>query len=128
MPRVSAAFYAIAVCYLVVGMCAGMAMGASGNFALAPAHAHLNLLGWVTTALYGTFYALTRETLSVRLAWTNLFVSVAGVLVMLPALVLTLLGRAGLEPVIGIGGLLSLIGLLIFAVSVFRELVRKRAS
>ena len=25
-----------------------------------PAHAHLNLLGWVTMALYGTFYALTQ--------------------------------------------------------------------
>ena len=33
-------------------------MGATEDFTLAPAHAHLNLIGWVTMALYGTFYAL----------------------------------------------------------------------
>ena len=127
MPRVSAAFYTLAVFYLIVGMTAGMMMGGSGNFTLAPAHAHLNLLGWVTTALYGTFYALTHETLSPRLAWSNFVVSAAGVLTMVPALALTLLGRPGLEGAIGIGGMLSMIGLVIFAISVVRELLRKRA-
>jgi hypothetical protein len=126
MPRVSAAFYAIAVCYLIVGMCAGLVMGAHEDFTLAPAHAHLNLLGWATTALYGTFYALTAQTLSVRLAWANFVVSAAGVLIMVPSLALTLLGRPGFGALIGIGGMLALIGLLIFAVSVLRELLRRR--
>ncbi|MDB5733436.1 MAG: conserved hypothetical signal peptide protein [Alphaproteobacteria bacterium] len=127
MPRVSAAFYAIAVFYLIVGMVAGLVMGAHEDFTLAPAHAHLNLLGWATTALYGTFYALTRETLSPGLAWANFVASAAGVLTMVPALALTLAGRPGFGPLIGIGGMLALIGLMIFAISVVRELVRKRA-
>ncbi len=126
MPRVSAAFYAIAVCYLIVGMVAGLIMGAHEDFTLAPAHAPLNLLGWVTTALYGTFYALTRETLSMRLAWANFVFSALGVLVMVPSLALTLTGHPGLGPVIGIGGMLALVGLLIFGISVVRELLRKR--
>jgi hypothetical protein len=126
MPRVSAAFYAIAVLYLIVGMVAGLVMGAHEDFTMAPAHAHLNLLGWATTALYGTFYALTRETLSLRLAWANFVVSAAGVLIMVPALALTLAGHPGLGPVIGMGGVLALIGLLVFAISVVRELVRPR--
>ena len=127
MPRVSAAFYAIAVFYLIIGMVAGLVMGANEDFTMAPAHAHLNLLGWATTALYGTFYALTRETLSSRLAWANFVASAAGVLIMVPALALTLAGRQGFGALIGIGGLLALIGLMIFAISVGRELVRKRA-
>ena len=71
MPRVSAAFFMTGALCLLIGMCWGMAMAATENFALAPAHAHLNLLGWVTMSIYGTFYALTRETMSPRLAWIN---------------------------------------------------------
>ena len=71
MPRVSAAFFAFGALCLLAGMTMGMQMGGSGDFTLMPAHAHLNLLGWVTMSLYGTFYALTRETLSGKLAWAN---------------------------------------------------------
>lgn len=127
MPRVSAAFYAIAVCYLAAGMTAGIIMGAKQDFTLAPAHAHLNLLGWVTTALYGTFYALTRETLLPKLAWANFIVSALGTILMVSTLALTLAGKPGLEGLIGLGGMIAFAGLLIFAVSVMRELVRKRA-
>src|SRR4051812_23240729 len=58
MPRVSAAFFMTGALFLIMGMCWGIAMAVSQNFALAPAHAHLNLLGWVTMSIYGTFYAL----------------------------------------------------------------------
>ena len=126
MPRVSAAFYTLGVVYLAIGMIAGMVMGAKQDFALAPAHAHLNLLGWVTTALYGTFYALTRETLSPRLAWANFYVSAIGTILMVSTLALTLAGKPGLEGLIGMGGLIAFIGLLIFGVSVVRELLRQR--
>ena len=78
MPRVSAAFFAIASLMLLAGMALGEYMGAKEDFALAPAHAHLNLLGWVTMALYGTFYALTRGTMSIPLAWTNFILSAVG--------------------------------------------------
>jgi len=45
MPRVSAAFFATGVICVLIGMGWGMYMGANENFTLAPAHAHLNLLG-----------------------------------------------------------------------------------
>ena len=61
MPRVSLWFFAVAPIYVLIGMGFGIFMGASQDFTLAPAHAHLNLIGWVTMALYGTFYALARE-------------------------------------------------------------------
>lgn len=46
-------FLLIAVAVALVGMCGGIFMAATQDFTLAPAHAHLNLLGWVTLALYG---------------------------------------------------------------------------
>jgi hypothetical protein len=127
MPRVSAAFFAFGALCLLHGMVMGMRMGESGDFTLMPAHAHLNLLGWVTMSLYGTFYALTRETLWEKLAWTHFGLSALGVLVMIPSLVMMLSsGNEALEIYVAIGGGISMLGLLVFGYSVAKELLRKR--
>jgi len=107
----------------------GMHMAQTNDFTLAPAHAHLNLLGGVLMAIFGTFYALTNETYSPRLAWINFLVSAAGVLITIPALAILLEtnDHAKLGPITGAGSGLVAVGLLIFAISVLRELFRKRA-
>ena len=129
MPRVSAAFFATGVVCVLLGMLWGMHMGSTNDFSLAPAHAHLNLVGWVTMALYGTFYALTRGTLSIVLAWTNYVLSLAGGLIMIPSLTLFLsTNNSKLIPVMIVGEVLTVLGMLVFAISVFRELVRRRPS
>lgn len=127
MPRVSAAFFAAASVFLLLGMTWGMQMGASENFTMMPAHAHLNLLGWVTMALYGTFYALTPGTLCPRLAWANFALSVIGVLLMIPFLAL-FLGSRDPSYVGGMiaGEIATVLSLLVFGVSVARELLRPR--
>jgi hypothetical protein len=89
MPRVSLWFFAVAPIYVLIGMSFGIFMGATENFTLAPAHAHLNLIGWVTMALYGTFYALAREA-SKKLAWTVFWLNNAGAAIMFPSLAMVL--------------------------------------
>lgn len=128
MPRVSAAFFLTGVLFLGAGMIWGMWMGSHEDFTLATAHAHLNLLGWVTAALYGTFYALTRETMSLRLAWTNYALSTTGVIVMIPSLVMLLLSNdtAKWSPFVAAGSGIVFLGLVVFAASVLRELIRRR--
>jgi hypothetical protein len=130
MPRVSAAFFAVGVICVLAGMIWGIVMGISENFLMAPAHAHLNLIGWATMALYGTFYALTRETLSVRLAWWQFAVSTLGLVVLIPSLALFLAG--GNDPKyhgpVAAGSLLTLLGMALFAISVGRELLRRRTA
>jgi hypothetical protein len=128
MPRVSAAFFALGVACVLVGMVFGMWMGSTQDFSTAPAHAHLNLIGWATSALYGTFYALTRETLSPRLAWTQFVVSAIGIVIMIPALFLLLLNGNDpkFEPGVTAGSIFVFLGMALFAVSVFRELSRRR--
>ena len=128
MPRVSAAFFAAASVCLLLGMSWGIQMGATENFAMMPAHAHLNLLGWVTMALYGTFYALTPNTLSPRLAWINFALSLLGVALMIPFLAL-FLGSRDTSYVGGMvaGEIATVLSLLVFGVSVGRELIRPRA-
>jgi hypothetical protein len=130
MPRVSAAFFAMGALLLLSGMILGEYMGANENFTLAPLHAHINLLGWVTLALYGTFYTLTKDSYSPKLAWTNFALSSIGVLAMIPVLALLLTTPDGAKtygPLAGAAGGIALLGLLVFLVSAFRELVRSRA-
>jgi len=129
MPRVSAAFFAVGIVCVIAGMFLGMHMGASHDMTLAQAHAHLNLVGWATMALYGTFYALTASHYSPRLAWANFVISALGILVMIPALALFL--KAGNDPkfvpYMSAGEGITALGAIVFAISVFRELFRKRA-
>ncbi|HET7083359.1 MAG TPA: hypothetical protein VFI23_01205 [Rhizomicrobium sp.] len=127
MPRVSAAFFGLGVVYLFMGMMWGMHMGESEDFTMMPAHAHLNLLGWVTMAIYGTFYALTHASLKPKLAWTNFALATIGVAVMIPSLALYLPAHdAKYIPGIIAGEVATVLSLLVFAVSVFRELTRPR--
>jgi hypothetical protein len=127
MPRVSAAFFAMGALCVLMGMLWGIHMAMAKDFALMPAHAHLNLVGWVTMSLFGTFYALTANTLSPRLAWANFVISGLGVIVMIPSLAIMLAtGNDKIEPFVAIGSILTVIGLLVFGVSVVRELVRPR--
>ena len=129
MPRVSAAFFLTGGLFVLVGMGIGMWMGGSEDFRIAPAHAHLNLLGWVTMALYGTFYALTAKTMRPRLAWTNYTLSTLGVVLIIPSLAYLLAtgSRALMAPMI-VGEVLTVLSLLTFLISVVRELTRSRAN
>jgi len=83
MPKVSAAFFLVGALLVLAGMALGEYMASHNDFTLMPVHAHANLLGWVTLALFGTFYALTKETYSPRLAWINFILSAGGVLITL---------------------------------------------
>ncbi len=128
MPRVAAAFFALGVVFVIAGMCLGEYMGATNNFLYAPVHAHINLIGWVTLALCGTFYTLTRDTYSPRLAWITFGLIATGVLMMIPTLTLLLKtgDSATWGPLAGLAGGIALLGMLTFAISVFGELLRKR--
>ena len=51
--RISDFCFLVAALSALGGMALGISMGITQDFTLSPAHAHLNLLGWVTMALYG---------------------------------------------------------------------------
>lgn len=128
MPRVSAAFFTVGVLCVLTGMLWGMHMGASHDMVTAPAHAHLNLVGWVTMALYGTFYTIEGDRMLPKLAWLNFIVSTLAIIVMIPALFLFLSNGNDPKyvPYMSAGEGLAVLGMLIFFISVLRELFRRR--
>ncbi|MFD1611047.1 hypothetical protein ACFSCW_04445 [Sphingomonas tabacisoli] len=56
MPRIGLYFLGLASLCLLGGVSLGMYMGMAHDFQLAPVHAHLNLLGWASLALFGLSY------------------------------------------------------------------------
>ena len=125
MPRVSKWFFAVAVVYGLIGMCWGEYMAVTKEHGLYPAHAHLNLLGLVCMTIYGTFYTLTKDSYLPRLAWVQFALSNIGVWIMIPLLALMLAtGDESLGPLIGIGDIATILGMVLFAFAVFRNLRR----
>ena len=104
------------------GMVFGMAMGITHDFRLAPAHAHLNLIGFVTMFLSALYYRAVPEAAASRLAPVQAVVSIAGTIVFPIGISCVLLGdRATFFPVLAAGWILVLAGMLLFSVIVYRS-------
>ena len=61
MQRLDLKFLVLAALCLMSGVSLGIYMGIVHDFQLAPVHAHLNLLGWASLALFGIVYRLYPE-------------------------------------------------------------------
>ena len=120
MPTVSRWYFLTATCFLIVGILVGLHMSVTQNHAAVGAHAHINLLGWVTMAIFGAFHALNPQGAATRLAKAQYGIYTGGVVVMTPALYLLLTGSPAWEPVVGAASLVVFLGVLMFAVIVFR--------
>ncbi len=83
------------------------------------AHAHINLLGWVTMALFGTYYAFEPDKARTRLAQIQYGVYTIGVVVMMPSLYFMLQGNRALEPLVAVGSLVVFASVLLFAFILF---------
>ena len=94
----------------------GIQMSASGNHQLASAHAHLNLVGWATMALFGIYYHLHPEVNAAMLAKIHYVVALAGLGIMVPGIV-SAIQQTG-DILAKIGSMLTLLSMLIFLFTV----------
>lgn len=120
MPQISQLYFKAGVLFLIAGIGIGLHMSIMGDHSAMGAHAHVNLLGWVTGALFGDYYALNREKAESRIAYVQFALYTFGVLVMTPSLYMLLTGFPGAEPLVAIGSLIVAAGVLLFAVILFR--------
>ena len=105
-------FFATAVVFVVIGMAWGIHMSATGNHLYAPAHAHVNLLGWVTMGLFGIYYHLVPAAAASRLATIHYAVATLGVVLIAPGIVMAIDGTG--EALAKAGSVLSILSMLIF--------------
>lgn len=129
MPRVSELFFKTAVIFFLLGIAIGIKMGISGDHGAYPAHAHFNLLGWVTSAIFGGYYALNPAKADKRLAMIHYGLYTLGLVVMLPPLYLKYeMGNDAVEPILGVGSLIVAAAVLVFAFLVFSPAQSARSA
>ncbi|MBA8901698.1 MULTISPECIES: hypothetical protein [unclassified Phyllobacterium] len=119
MPRISQLYFKTATILFLVGIVMGLHMGISGNHNTYPAHAHLNLLGWVSSAIFGIYFALNPAKAGGRLPMIQFVVYTIGVIVMTVGLYLMLQGNPAMDALVGIGSFIVLAGVLLFTAIVF---------
>ena len=119
MRDIAFVFFLAAVLCVTGGMFWGLHMGASGDHSMVGAHAHLNLVGWVTLALFGVYYRLTPQAARGWLPRVHAVLAIGGLVVMVGGLYL--LFRGGNEVPAIVGGVLVFASMLVFLFTVVRH-------
>lgn len=118
--KASSLAFPAAVMFGIAGMAWGMIMGISQDHAAMPAHAHLNLLGWVSLFLMGLYYRLHPSLDSSRAALAQAGFWIVGSIVHPAGMGLVLRGHMFGGPMIGVGAVLLLASMLLFGWQVSR--------
>ena len=113
--------FRLAVLFVLVGMIVGVYMAASHEHALAPAHAHINLIGWVSLFLIGLFYERRPQLDKSAGARWQVIVYTIGAVVLNAALAALLLGNTAAEPGAAAGSFIVLGSMFWFGWLVFRN-------
>ena len=112
-----------ALCYAAAGMGLGIYMGISRNHAQFVTHAHIMLVGFVTSLIYAVIHRLWLSAPSRALATTQFILHQAGSLVMLTGLLLIFGGVASeavMGPVMGASTSAVILGMLLMLVMVLK--------
>ena len=110
----------LSVVVLLVAMLAGIAMGIAQNFVLAPAHAHLNLIGGVLLFLFGLYYRLVPAAGTTILAKVQGWLHMIGAILFPAGVAAVLLKGPSVEAAPIAGSLVVVAAMALFAVIVFR--------
>jgi cbb3-type cytochrome oxidase subunit 1 len=113
-------FLRIAVVYFFAGVLLGIVMAAHQEFTLRPVHAHINLLGWVSLALFGLFYRSQPAAADSRLARVHFWLYNLALPVQMTMLVLFLRGNASVEPVLAAASIAVGVAVLCFAINLWK--------
>ena len=81
MKKIDIYFLLLAAVMLIAGVVLGITMAMAKNFQLVPVHAHANLVGWASLALFGLTYRAFPQLKQTRLAGLHFaFASVSAIL------------------------------------------------
>lgn len=111
--------------YLIAGLLLGMHMSASGNHAAAPAHAHINLLGFTLMTVFGLTYKVFPAMAESRLATVHFWLHLVGslvLLVMLYMLTTRMITEAAMVPLAPIAEVLIVLGVIVYFYNAVRNL------
>ena len=120
MKRVDIYFLLLATLLLICGAILGIVMGSREDFTLVPVHAHLNLAGWASLALFGLTYRAYPQLAATRLAPWHFVISAIGSILLPIGIGLAVLRGAPALAIVA--SILWLLGVLLYLVQVIRLL------
>jgi hypothetical protein len=118
MRRVDSIYVVIGIFYLVAGMVLGVVMGTRQDFQLAPVHAHLNLVGFVSHSVFGLVHRAWPALRSGVVAAVQFWLFVLGTPLFVAGIAISILG--GMVWLAVVGATLALAGALLFLVMMLR--------
>lgn len=110
--------------YGILGLLLGTIMGATQNHSQMPTHAHIMLLGFVVSFVYGVVYKLWIHGDSGTLGKTQFYVHQVGTAGLLIGLYLLYGGYAGMDrlaPVLGVSSIIALTGMILMKIIIIRD-------
>ena len=114
-------FLRIATLYFMGGVVLGIVMAAQEEFTLRPVHAHVNLLGWVSLALFGLYYRSVPAAAHTMLAKLHFWIYNVALPIQMGALAHFLQGNTAVVPVLGAASMAVAVAVLCFTVNVWRH-------
>lgn len=112
-------FMLSAVVFVLAGMVWGIQMSASGDHLLSPAHGHLNLIGYVSMALFSVYYAITPSAAQSGLAKAHFGLAVVTVVLLVPGIAMAINGSG--EVLAQVSSILAVLVMVLFGVVVLRH-------
>jgi hypothetical protein len=119
--KASSLSFLAAVAIALIGMAWGIHMAISQDHSTLAAHAHLNLLGWVSLFLFGVFYRLHPALDAARIARLQVLIWLAGTAILTVGVAMIHSGRPSGEPLAGVGSIIVLADMLLFGWLVLRH-------
>jgi hypothetical protein len=120
MMKASALSFQAAVLFVIAGMIWGITMAISDDHSAMPAHAHLNLLGWVSLFLFGIYYKLHPSLEDAKSAMAQVWIWIIGTIVLAVGVALVHTGHAVGDPIAAVGSFIVLLDMLLFGWLVYR--------
>ena len=102
-------------------MTLGIVMAASNDHRFAAVHAHLNLLGWASMALFGLFYRAVPAAAGTKLASVHFWIHNVALPIQMATLAMLVGGNPSVEPVLGAASVAIGIGLICFAINLWKH-------
>ena len=122
MQGVARNFFTLAVIYAVVGMLLGLSMAMSQDHSQTPTHAHIMVLGWVTSSVFAFFYHLVPAARNSKLAVVHFWLSAISSIGMVIGLYVLYGGNPSIEPLLGMCAIAFIVATVLFAYIALRAL------
>ncbi len=119
MTKLPTWFFATAAIFALCGMVWGIQMSATHDHTLSPAHGHLNLIGFVSMSVFGSYYALTPKAAESPLAAVHFVLTVATVVVLTPGIAMAITSQG--ETLAQVGSVLAVVSMAVFVFTILRH-------